>query len=1280
MTMAAMMIGCQMSEMDTPYEGVSKLKTVTLSADMPSDDTKAALSTRNGHFSWQANDQISVLATDGKFYTLTLASGADTHQGVFSGQIPDGYTLTTVAAYPAFATDGSENTVYDAANGKLKYTIPVEYDYVDGNTNVPMVASVTEGSTPSDVVASFKQIGGVIRFPINAMPKEAKVVLTVKDIFIGGTYEVVPSEAGTTELKGQSIKGLTNIVTVNYSSDVAGRTAEVNFPVPTGVYKDFSIEVFDAEGKSLVKKDYNIEKTINRATLLIMDAIDAGPMTISEVWPFFVDARVLFSKFAGVEKYAIYIDDIKNPVVVRGEELDGNMSALIGGDFAHNSTHTIRVAKVVDGLADEATMSEPVTFTTGQIYQLTKNTGTRFVSVGWDDVAIGVENSTQYDPVTKQWTAVKMWDDCGRDRFYQVQLMDENNNILYDFIPVAGYNWWASPFSSSKWTAKIEASNCLLPPALSFGWLESGKDYYFRVKTIDTTMLGLEEGNHWSENEDDIPAYSRRGASAWSNKIKLTTDEVTPIEGNLIFHEGFDDITLNDDFMNWACAVVPDLSNERMTLDAYRAILPTKYPEFVASSPSPETTKWVCLDQDDTWNRADVWGLFENNFSNSATPRVLNSAAGSLEGWSITSATANASLIPGFGSIKLGDKNTNNKQVSLFTPEIKSDKLLDNRGTKAIIKVQVSFAASRNLPTDIGVSLNIKHTREGSLVSSGSYVVKELYPERWEKEVATTCIDRQNYVHINDYFEVEHVTYLRNGDVIEFDRPTTPTLYGALVISDIKIEIVPGNLEEIEGVTRNFGTAPDNTNYDVWGLGGAMLVTFWMGPPTLDQFNADAITADELANIKATYFDPIVQGGYNLIEICNPYPASMNILLQWCTEAGVKMIDKSIGDWTNTQTNVDRITQYANNTAYAGLFVGKDEPATSDFTTIANMNNAFMTSLSTKARTVNLFPDYASDSQLGVSGYENYVSAFANQIDMSDHKFSFMFDHYCLSKSDKYGNAYRGSVKSDQYYNLDVIRHYSLEKRVPFLQITHGRPQWDPGYSATIANDDPTWTTDVSATALPPKPDEHVYDEQRWLVWSQLALGSKGVSYFCYWTPPAFKGGPFSFHVDGTKTRMYDILKNINSEIQPIGKILMTCHADGAMTTNPSGRFVMYENSGNGLDNYGPVLSIAKDGSEDVIAGCFRDASTGEYKVLVTHKAPATTDSEAATASIAKLQIDKSMVTKVKLHTVTLTDHNSAATTVVSEQPVTGDELTLSIPDGTAVLVEFPETANVSYN
>ena len=57
------------------------------------------------------------------------------------------------------------------------------------------------------------------------------------------------------------------------------------------------------------------------------------------------------------------------------------------------------------------------------------------------------------------------------------------------------------------------------------------------------------------------------------------------------------------------------------------------------------------------------------------------------------------------------------------------------------------------------------------------------------------------------------------------------------------------------------------------------------------------------------------------------------------------------------------------------------------------------------------------------------------------------------------------------------------------------------------------------------------------------------------------------------------------------------------------------------------------------------------------------------------------MATSVKLHTVTLgNNHDSAATTVVTEQNVSDGTLTLNIPDGTAVLVEFPETANQNYN
>jgi hypothetical protein len=193
-------------------------------------------------------------------------------------------------------------------------------------------------------------------------------------------------------------------------------------------------------------------------------------------------------------------------------------------------------------------------------------------------------------------------------------------------------------------------------------------------------------------------------------------------------------------------------------------------------------------------------------------------------------------------------------------------------------------------------------------------------------------------------------------------------------------------------------------------------------------------------------------------------------------------------------------------------------------------------------------------------------------------------------------------------------------------------------------------------------------------------MGSKGVSYFTYWTPGGFKGGPFSIHWDGTKTRMYDILTDINKEIQPIGSILMKCHADGAIITNPTGNFVMYVNEGVGLTNYGPVLRLNKAGMENVVAGCFRDASTGEYKVLVTHQSPANSDDASATASLAELILDTQMVTKVKLYTVTLSNgHNEEATTVVTDQTIVDGKLTLSIPDGTAVLVEFPETSGKSY-
>lgn len=666
-------------------------------------------------------------------------------------------------------------------------------------------------------------------------------------------------------------------------------------------------------------------------------------------------------------------------------------------------------------------------------------------------------------------------------------------------------------------------------------------------------------------------------------------------------------------------------------------------------------------------------------------------------------------MYPGFGFIRIGSSGTGINSAGVNTKPIYSEKLSEDKATKCIITVKACGITTSRYNPDFQIRFGLfRATNELGLLEqvgeNTDYSMNACANYNANEGVNTSA---STYTHVYEWYEITHEAYLRNGDIIRISKPTgkkNKYSCGHLAVGDIKIVVVPGDTQDIEAtedteITRYYGTAPDNTNYDVWGMNGKMPVTFWMGPPALDAMNVDALTDEEIANIKTTYFDPIVEGGYNLIETTNPYPNSMKKILEWCQAAGVKLLDKSVqsisydGNVSAQATaHAERIGQYSNDAAYGGAYVGPDEPGVCSFADIDLVNDAYVGVAANKAHVVNLLPSYATSAQLSygaskacsgvghthttISSYETYVTSFAEQVSVN----CMMFDHYCLKKASSAGKTYRGNVKSKQYYDLDVFRSVSLSKRIPYLMITHGRPAWDAGYSVSVGNTDPAWTTDASATGQVEKPTAHVYDEQRWLVWSQLALGSKGVSYFCYWTPVGFKGGPFSFHYDGTKTRMYDILKNINTEIQPIGSILMTCHADGAMMTDPVDNFVLYENGGQGLSNYGPVLGLIKGNEEDVVAGCFRDASTGEYKVLVTHQAPATNDQEAATSSIAGLKIDTDMATKVKLHTISLPEGTiGASETIVSEQTIENGLLTLTIPDGAAILVEFPETANKSY-
>ena len=259
----ASLFGCQMEEYAEPNViAEQSMKTVSIAVGIDSQNTKASLDSQTGAFSWQNGDVISVLSTDGKFYDFILEEGKNEKTAEFTGLIPETEDVTTVAVYPRITSNGADAVDFLSDN-ILHYVLPTEWDYVEGASNVPMVASFKTGANHM----SFKQVGGVMRFPVKNLPKEAEFVVTMNDKTITGQFPVNINELGESAMTAGSEP---SVLTINYSSDIDYASTEINIPVPTGVYNNFKVEVKDASANVIFTKNYKADNKVNRSTLLIM--------------------------------------------------------------------------------------------------------------------------------------------------------------------------------------------------------------------------------------------------------------------------------------------------------------------------------------------------------------------------------------------------------------------------------------------------------------------------------------------------------------------------------------------------------------------------------------------------------------------------------------------------------------------------------------------------------------------------------------------------------------------------------------------------------------------------------------------------------------------------------------------------------------------------------------------------------------------------------------------------------------------------------------------------
>ncbi len=1212
-------VGCAQSDIEELNGGMLKMKRVSISADM-GDDTRASLDSTTGAFTWQSGDLISVLATDGKFYDFILTGEYGTKYAEFVGEIPEGSDITTVATYPRMAANGAENTI--CKDGILSYNLPTEWTYAKDVSNVPMVAAFEQGAEKM----SFKQIGGVLRFPVKNLPLEATFVVTFNDATVTGAFPVELATIGQATIS--AVTEGKSVVTINYSSDIYGQSAEFNIPVPVGTYNDFNVTVKDAAGETIFTKDYQKDETrkdnvVDRASLIVMKDIEMPEHAMTaEVWPFFTDARIVFNKIASVTEYALYIDGATEPVIKPAADVDFNDNAhgILFGQFAHATTHTVAIAKVINGSVVEASKSEAIEFTTAGIRQLTTNTGTKFVTVGWDDVAVA--NGTKF--VDGKWTAVANLPT--EKRGYQVQLLAaDKSTIIYDMIPFEGHSSFAGTFSNSSWLGKINGTNISIPTALAFGYLEPNTDYYFRVKTLDEAVTFDANNGNYNPDNSSYTLCSERGGCGWSDFVKLTTDQVYVPTENEILYEGFNDIMANNDLMNWAPGVVPDLAQGPMSWDDYTTKM-NVYPEFLKKSASER--KWTTQIFSES-TRCYFLGLQDVEYAKQ-TYMTLNANACSLEGWSWKSNKNTYGLAPLFGAMRIGQFNgTGNNGAELRTPVLNSDLLSNDIGTKCTISYKLSYGVGAIDPTTIPTGVWIEHYRTGF----DSYIEEALPSfstnERYQAILAQHT-DAANYTHYQEYYELSCDMYLKNGDSIGFVKPTGSGTKGTVIIDDIKITVHPGQYENNTFVDDGVGTEPDDTNYDVFGL-GEFPISYWYNIPTAAH-NYDPAKTLEL-------YQDLKDSGINIVNYYGETDASLaenKRILEVCNQLGLKFIGRMLDGGELSDERIAIIKEHlASNPAYIGEYL-VDEPSATAYDQWGDFAKRYLDAIPDKETYINLYPTYSA--KLGVDSYEKYIQAYLNKIPSK----SLSYDFYGLMTNP-------GQIAFDYYQNLDVARSKTLAYRMPFWVITQA--------GAVTGRKQPTEV------------------EERWSVWTTIAGGSKGISYFCYWTPPGFD--EYMVTREGVKTEMYYWIQQLNADINTIGKKLLPCHADGAILSNLK-TTPLYDNGGQGRTKYGPITRVSAV-SEHVICGCFRDARISEngenwkgYKVLLAAQSP-TKDIHTRLyldSAVTKVTVTQNNTTKVVEKggsEVSVADGNSVRVVFPDEKGA----LSLYIPQGEALLIEF---------
>jgi len=262
------------------------------------------------------------------------------------------------------------------------------------------------------------------------------------------------------------------------------------------------------------------------------------------------------------------------------------------------------------------------------------------------------------------------------------------------------------------------------------------------------------------------------------------------------------------------------------------------------------------------------------------------------------------------------------------------------------------------------------------------------------------------------------------------------------------------------------------------------IVTYWAGPRL-----TDAVARQMKA------------GGWNLV---------------WCTEKELDLAQRhglraqlqdpllspAVLDNRAQRKKLDALlARVRNHPALYSYFI-TDEPSADEFPALGRLVAHLRERDPAHLAYINLFPTYANNRQLGTKGepvtaYREYLRQYVQIVKPA----LVSYDHYQFAT---------GGDTRDYFLNLAMIRRAAQEAGVPFLNIVQAS-SWTPIRRVPQA------------------------DEMRYLVYTSLAYGAQGISYYVY-SCPGHKGGMAL--ADGTPTPIYHALEKFNRQFVAIDRQL----------------------------------------------------------------------------------------------------------------------------------------------